>query len=59
MWMMPLHLQVNQNSEYDDDETKVCNFFLNCNLPPLDMYIGLSKVYIIKSEGRIHQYTKG
>ena len=31
-------------------------FFLNqnCNPTPLDIYIGLSQVYSIKSEGRIH-----
>ena len=28
--------------------------FLNNNLTPLDMYNGLSQVYCIKPEGRIH-----
>ena len=31
----------------------------NQNLAPLDMYNGLSQVYCIKPEGRIHLYTKG
>ena len=30
----------------------------NYNLTPLDMYHGLSQVYCIKPEGRIHLYTK-
>ena len=34
-------------------------FFFNYNLTPLDMYNGLSQVYCIEPEGRIHQYTKG
>ena len=25
MWMMPLHLHVNQKSDYDDDETDICS----------------------------------
>ena len=29
-------------------------FFLNYNLNPLNMYNGLSQVYCIKPEGRIH-----
>ena len=29
-------------------------FFENYNLTPLDMYNGLSQVYCIKPEGRIH-----
>ena len=31
----------------------------NYNLTPLDTYNGLSQLYCIKPEGRIHQYTKG
>ena len=31
--------------------------FENYNLKPLDMYNGLSSVYCIKPEGRIHKYT--
>ena len=34
-------------------------FFQKYNLTPLDMYNGLSHVYWIKPEGRIHWYTKG
>ena len=34
-------------------------FFLNYNPTPLDMYNGLSEVYCIKPEGKIHYYTKG
>ena len=34
-------------------------FFLNYNLTPLDMYHGLSQVYCIEPDGRIHNYTKG
>ena len=44
----------------------VCNgkkkekiFFENQHLTSLDMYNGLSQVYCIKPEGRIHYYTKG
>ena len=41
-----------------DLQTKIYNiFFFNYNLAPLDMYNGLSQVYCIKSEGRIHKYT--
>ena len=39
-------------------QTKEYNIFENYNLTPLDMYTGLSQVYCIKSEGRIHLYTK-
>ena len=31
----------------------------NYYLPSLDIYNGLSQVYCIKPEGRIHSYTKG
>ena len=34
-------------------------FFIYYNLTPLDIYNGLSQVYCIKPEGRIHKYTKG
>ena len=34
-------------------------FFLHFNLTPLDIYNGLSQVYCIKPEERIHQNTKG
>ena len=37
-----------------DLQIKEYNFFLNYNLTPLDMYNGLSQVYSIKPEGRIH-----
>ena len=36
-----------------DLQTKENIFFLNYNLTPLDMYNGLSQVYLIKLEGRI------
>ena len=32
--------------------------FKNYNLTPLGMYSGLSKVYCIKPEGKIHLYTQ-
>ena len=38
---------------------KEYNIFENYNLAPLDIYSGLSHVYCIKPEGRIHKYTKG
>ena len=42
-----------------DLQTKEYNIFLeNYNLTPLDMYNGLSQVYCIEPEGRIHSYTK-
>ena len=34
-------------------------FFKNYNLTPLDLHNGLSQVYCIKQEGRIHKYIKG
>ena len=34
--------------------TKENNFLGNYNLTPLDMYNGLSQVYCIRPEGRIH-----
>ena len=36
----------------EDKKNSLC--FENYNLTPLDMYNGLSKVYCIKSKGRIH-----
>ena len=36
MWMMPLHLHVNQKSDYDDDEKPVLIFFL-------ELFIDLDK----------------
>ena len=41
-----------------DLQTKEYFFFLNYNLTPLDMYIGLSQVYCIKPEGIIYYNTK-
>ena len=38
-----------------DPQTKEYNFFLEkYDLTPLDMYNGLSQVYCIKLEGRVH-----
>ena len=35
-------------------QTKEYNIFENFNLTPLDLYNGLSQVYCIKAEGKIH-----
>ena len=37
-----------------DLQIKKYNFFENFIMTPQDMYIGLSQVYCIKPEGRIH-----
>ena len=37
-----------------DLQTNEFNIFENYNLTPLDMYNGLSQVYCIKPEGRMH-----
>ena len=38
----------------NDRQTKEYNIFENYYLTPLDMYNGLSQVYCIRQEGRIH-----
>ena len=42
-----------------DIQTKEYILFSKYNLTHLDMYNGLSQVYCIIPEGRIHHYTKG
>ena len=41
-----------------DLQTKKNTTFKNYNLTPQGMYRGLSKVYCIKLEGKIHLYTQ-
>ena len=41
-----------------DLQTKKNTTFKNYNLTPKGMYSGLSKVYCIKPEGKIHLYTQ-
>ena len=38
---------------------KRIQFFFNFKHTPINMYNGLSQVYCIEPEGRIHYYTKG
>ena len=40
-------------------DKRIQSFLENYNRTPLYMYNGLSHVYCIKPEGRIHWYTKG
>ena len=58
MWQFIRVYTAKENKRCSDKKYNIL-FLVIINWHPFDMYNGLSQVYCIKPEGRIHQNTKG